>query len=103
MNLNTLIIVTVFVAVGGAEAKRVTTGQPVKLSPVVAGFLLGMLLFIGGLLSDELTEDFCYLIIVSSLIVNGTSVATVLTAKSTPVAAPVIPKQNPSAGHLGIS
>lgn len=102
MNLTTLIVVTVLVTVGGAEAKRVTNQQPVTMSPAVAGFLLGMILFIVGLFSDEITEDFCYLIIVSSLIVNGTSIATALTAHTGPTVKPVAPTLNPSAGHLGL-
>jgi hypothetical protein len=81
MDFTSLVIITVLVTVGGSEAKRVTTGKPPDLSPVLGGFLLGLILFLLGIASEEITKDLCYLIIVSSLIINGTAVGTALNAK----------------------
>lgn len=81
MDFTSLVIITVVVTVGGSEAKRVTTGESVELTPVLGGFLLGMILFLVGIGSEEITTDICYLIIVSSLIINGAAISSALTAK----------------------
>lgn len=69
--MNGLPLLTVLVAVGSAEANRVVAGKPMVASPVIGGFILGIFLFTFMSINAQLTSKFCYLIIVSALIVNG--------------------------------
>lgn len=64
-------MVTVVVAVGSAEAARVAKKEPMNMSPVIGGFLLGVFLFAFGMISESVATKFCVLIIVASLLVNG--------------------------------
>jgi len=82
MGYTTLAFTTVVVAVGGAEAARLAhrdasgaaAPQPFSMSPVIGGFVLGLFLFAAGIASEYIATLFCYLIIISSLLVNGLSV-----------------------------
>lgn len=76
-----LVILAVFLTVGGTEVNRVAHGKPITLSPVLAGFLLGLMLFILGLVSEPLATKFVYLIIVAGLLINGTATFTALNPK----------------------
>ena len=64
---------TVLVAVGSTEAKRIARKQDLSMSPVMGGFILGIFLFAFGGLNEPVATKFCVLIIVSSLLVNGSS------------------------------
>lgn len=82
-----LVILTTFIAVGTTETKRYVTGQGPNLQPVLGGFFLGMILFILGMLSTNVASKFCYLIIASTLLVNGAATFTALST-GTHAAAP---------------
>jgi hypothetical protein len=81
-NYSAVVVTTVLVAVGGAEAKRITHKEPLGMSPVLGGFLLGIFLFAFGIANAGLAAKFCLLIIVSSTLVNGLSVFSLLSGKT---------------------
>lgn len=71
MRYTGLVMLTVLFAVGGAEAKRLVTKQPLSVRPVIGGFLLGVFLFIFGMINENLATKFAYLAIVAALLTNG--------------------------------
>lgn len=79
--MNGLAVTTVVVAVGSTEASRVVQGKNMAMSPVIGGFILGMFLFAFGMVNQQLAAKFCYLIIVSALLINGASLAKALTPR----------------------
>lgn len=71
MDYSTTAVLTVLVVVGSTEATALIKGKPPTLKPVVSGFLLGLFLFTFGLLSEPLATKVCYLVVATSLLVNG--------------------------------
>lgn len=82
MDFTSLVIITVLGTVGSTEAKYVIHGTTPQFHPVVSGFLLGTLLFIGGLVSEDITRKICYLILVAALIMNGPDLFKALTPQT---------------------
>lgn len=78
----TLVMLAVLFTVGGTEVNRVSNGKPITFSPVLAGFLLGLMLFILGLLNEQLATKFVYLVIVAGLLINGTATFKALNPKT---------------------
>jgi hypothetical protein len=76
-----LVILAVALTVGGTEINRLTNQKPVSLSPVLGGFLLGLMLFILGLVNETLATRFVYLVIVAGLLINGTATFKAITPK----------------------
>ena len=69
---NSLVVSTVLVASGSAEAKRVLVSkQPPTMKPIIGGFILGLGLFGVAALDEHLGATFCALVIVASLLTNG--------------------------------
>lgn len=75
---NALAITTAAVAVISTEAARIANKKPPVMKPVVAGFVLGIFLFGFGLASEHLATLFCYLIIVSALLINGVALFSIV-------------------------
>lgn len=76
---STLTMITVVVAVGSAEAKRISDKKTIAFSPVLGGFLLGIFLFAIGLVNESLATKVNYLIIVGALMLNGAPLFQLLT------------------------
>ena len=89
MDYTSLVLITCLTVVGTGEAKGVVTGKKPTMRPVLAGFLLGVFLFIFGLASDSFGAKICYLVIVFALIANGLPLVQALTPKATPTQSPV--------------
>lgn len=81
--MNGLAILTVLVTVGSTEANRVLNGKPMDSSPVIGGFILGIFLFAFMMMHPQLGTKFCYLIIVSALLINGSGLMKALNPKRT--------------------
>lgn len=64
-------LATVVVVVGSTEAARLTTNKPLTVSPVVAGFALGLFLFTAGMVNENAASKLCILIILGALVKNG--------------------------------
>lgn len=71
MNYDNLVMTTAAIAVGSAEIKSVMVDKKLAAKPVVAGFALGIFLFIIGMASPKIGSLFCYFIIITALLVNG--------------------------------
>lgn len=69
-----LVMLTCFITVAGTEGNRVVNKKDFGLNPVLGGFFLGLALFIFGLISENLATKFCYLVLVTGLLINGASV-----------------------------
>lgn len=72
--MNGLTIATVLVAVGTTETKTVIGGKGFQLRPVIGGFILGIFLFGLGSVNASLAKNFCILIIVTAILINGAQV-----------------------------
>lgn len=70
-NFQSLAMMTTVVAVGSTEAARIKKGSAPSIKPVISGFILGLFLFAFGAALESVATAFCYLIIVSSLLING--------------------------------
>lgn len=81
MDTTSLSMTTVFIVVGTTEASRLASKKGLSIKPVIGGFLLGIFLFAFGMMNADLTAKFCYLIILSALLVNGSVFQTALTPK----------------------
>jgi uncharacterized membrane protein YdcZ (DUF606 family) len=81
--MNGLALLTVLVAVGSTEASRMVKGQKPTMSPVIGGFVLGIFLFSFMSIHPALGSKFCYLIIVSALLINGGDLAKALYPRKT--------------------
>ena len=79
-------LTTVLVVVGGAEVTRLARQKqnadhpawkqweiPSAMSPVLGGFALGLFLFAFGIASERLATLFCLLVVIGSLMINGTA------------------------------
>ena len=73
MNYSNLAMITAVTVAASAEAKSVTVNKKLTAKPVVAAFLLGIFLFIAGMASETVAQKFCYLIIITALLTNGTA------------------------------
>lgn len=71
MSFTGLVFITSATAVAGAEAKNIVKGEPLEMKPVIGGFTLGVFLFAAGIVNEKIAAYLCYLIIVSSLVING--------------------------------
>jgi hypothetical protein len=87
--MNGTIILTVFLVVGSGELKRaVTKSKTAVFQPILAGFVVGVFLFIFASLNLGVAQKACYLLIAFALIVNGAGIATTLgNINKAPVAA----------------
>lgn len=72
--MNPLVVITVLVTVGAAEAKSFVNGTGATFHPVLSGFILGLFLFVFNLANSDLGQKLCYLVIAFALITNGSSV-----------------------------
>lgn len=72
---DTLTIVTVLVAVSAGELRSYKANGKPAMRPVIAGFLLGILLYILGEISPALAKPFAVLVILSVTVVNGSAIA----------------------------
>lgn len=92
-NYTSTVLGTVVVVVGGAQVTRLANQKynasapraarkPVAdpMSPVLAGFALGLFLFAAGIASERLASMLCLLIVVTSLLVNGRNLFSLLSA-----------------------
>lgn len=61
-----------------AEAKHLVVDKKLAGKPVIAAFVLGVFLFIFGMASQPLASKFCYLIIITAVLVNGNQVFKIL-------------------------
>lgn len=77
-----LIMLTVLLATGSNEAKKLHDGKGLAISPVLGGFLLGAFLFVISDVNARLGRAFCILVIVSSLLINGTALFAAITPKT---------------------
>lgn len=83
-NYTTTAVLTVAVAVGGAEATRLAKARDgadnpgTVMGPVLGGFTLGLFLFAAGMASEYLATLLCILIALSSLLLNGQNLFTLL-------------------------
>lgn len=77
--MNGLSIFTVLVVVGSTEARTITKGQGFKLQPVVAGFILGICLYIFDIINAELSTRLNVLVILAALLYNGSAIGDALT------------------------
>lgn len=75
--------VTVAIAVGSNEAKKLTDGKSLAVQPVIGGFILGICLFALYEINEPIGRNFCILIIITALLVNGVAVFNVLTKLGT--------------------
>ena len=73
-----LAMTTVLVAVGGAEATRLSKKEPLGMSPVIGGFALGIFLFALGMITEDLASKLCLLIIVAALLKNGKALVSLI-------------------------
>lgn len=79
--MNGTVLLTVLLVVGSGELKRtVTHSTESAFHPVLAGFILGTLLYIIGLANAGFAEKLCYLFIAFALIANG---GVIITAANT--------------------
>ncbi len=76
--MNTLIVLTVIAIVGSGEARGLVTNKPPTVHPVVAGFFVGLVLYVIALASSDVAAKLCYLFMAVSLIVNGGPIVTAL-------------------------
>ena len=81
MDSTSLSMATVVIVVGTTEATRLADKKGLAMKPVIGGFLLGIFLFGLGMVNSDLTAKFCYLIIATALLVNGSVFAKALTPK----------------------
>lgn len=91
--MNGLAIMTVLVTVGSTEANRIVNGKPMNISPVLGGFVLGIFLFAFLMVNPKLGSKFCYLIIISALLINGGGLTKALTVSPAAAAKPTTTKK----------
>jgi hypothetical protein len=81
-----IVVLAVAVVVGTSEYKSVAKGGGFVMRPVIAGFVLGTLLLAVGAGNSGLGVAFCWLVIVGSILRNGSGLLTgatnVVTAKT---------------------
>jgi len=73
-----LVFAAVLTATGSAEVKQITAGKSPTMKPIIGGFLLGSFLLVINGISPELGSGFSILVIIASLLVNGTAVASAI-------------------------
>jgi hypothetical protein len=81
MDYSATVLITCLVVVGSTEAKSISTNGEFDVQPVVAGALLGIFLFIFGLINENLAARLCILIAVGSIILNGKHLINALTPR----------------------
>lgn len=80
--MGSLTIITVVVVVGLTEAKNLINKSGFSMKPVIAGFILGLILFAFDAIDIRVSRAMCMLVMTSALIYNGSKVADVLTVQS---------------------
>lgn len=78
---DTLTITAVLVAVLSGELKSFASNKGFDMRPVVAGFLLGVFLYILQEVNESLFKAFAVLIIITAVVVNGNGIANALTVQ----------------------
>ena len=84
---STGVLTTVGVVVATTEAAAIISRRSLSMRPVIGGFVLGLFLFTIDGLAPAISNDVMALIIVSAILLNGSSLITLLinapkTAKS---------------------
>lgn len=74
MNSDTLIVGCVAGATTLTYVSRITRKKPVTVQPLLGGFIAGAMLFALGMASDDVAKAFAILMLVSSALINGTTV-----------------------------
>ena len=78
MSYTTLAVTTSVVAVVSAEAKHLADKKPLEMKPVIGGFILGVFLFAFGMVNENVATKFCYLVIITALLLNGSKLFPIL-------------------------
>ena len=65
------VVATVGIIVASTESKNLIEKKSLTMKPLIAGFLLGLLLFPLDSANPELSQKFQVLLIVGALLVNG--------------------------------
>jgi hypothetical protein len=76
--MGSLSLITVVLVVGLTEFTSVRKGKGFKMEPVIAGFILGILLFALDSVNQKLSRSLCGLIILVALIYNSASLSGLL-------------------------
>ena len=74
------VIGAVSVVVASTEANTLLTHGTLTMRPVIAGFLLGIPLFLIDSANEKMGSKFIFLIIITALILNGGPLFKLLTA-----------------------
>ncbi len=69
--MSDIVPVTVLVLVGSTELKQILTKTGPTMTPVIAGFIVGVGLYAIDGVNSELAKVFSILIIIGALIANG--------------------------------
>jgi hypothetical protein len=78
MSYTTLAVTTSVIAVVSSEAKYLAEKKPMEMKPVIGGFILGMFLFAFGMVNENVATKFCYLVIVTAILMNGSKLFSIL-------------------------
>lgn len=72
-DVTSLAMTTALIVAGSTEASLIKRKKAPTMKPVIGAFILGTFLMVIGMASPDITVKFCWLIIVSALLVNGAS------------------------------
>lgn len=84
MDYQNLVLTTAVVVGGSAEIRSAVVDKKLTAKPILAVFALGIFLYIMGMASENVASKFCYLIIVTALLVNGQPLFNALNPTLTP-------------------
>jgi uncharacterized membrane protein len=74
--MNGTIVLTVLLMVGSGELKRAVTKENTSVfHPILAGFIVGIFLFILAAFNGPFAQKACYVLIAFALIANGAGIA----------------------------
>jgi Na+-transporting NADH:ubiquinone oxidoreductase subunit NqrD len=89
MDYESLVVTTCAVMVGSTEVKSIVMDKKLTAKPVVAGFGLGVFLFIIGIAREDLGVKFCWFIIITALLINGGPLFSALSPNGTATRQPL--------------
>lgn len=78
MSYTTLAVTTSVIAAVSTEAKYLAEKKPLAMKPVIGAFILGLFLFAFGMVNENVATKFCYLVIVTAILMNGSKLFTIL-------------------------
>jgi membrane protein CcdC involved in cytochrome C biogenesis len=81
MSYQNLVMTTAVVVAASAETKHITQDKKLVAKPIIAAFGLGIFLFILGMASENVGTKFCYLVMLTAILINGESLFAALTPK----------------------